>query len=90
MPTKLIAVVEAPLHTTWSDGSFTLGVGFTVYQAVIYVASRAVSKITFDWVLDPFAVMLSLGSILLVGILSGMLPALKAERLSVIDALRSE
>ena len=30
----MIAVVEAPLHTTWSDGSFTLGVGFTVIVKV--------------------------------------------------------
>ncbi len=71
-------------------GLLGLFVGFSVYQAVIYIASKAVSKITFGWVIDPFAILLSLGSILLVGILSGMLPAIKAERLSVIDALRSE
>jgi hypothetical protein len=30
VPTKVIAVVLAPLHTTWSAGSTTVGVGFTV------------------------------------------------------------
>ncbi len=71
-------------------GILGLVVGFSVYEGIIYLAANAVSKLSFEWVIDPFAVMLSLGSILAVGILSGMIPALKAERLSVIDALRSE
>jgi hypothetical protein len=29
-PEKLTAVVLLPLHTVWSAGSFTVGVGFTV------------------------------------------------------------
>ena len=34
---KVIAVVGAPLHTTWLDTAFTVGVGFTVMVKVLDV-----------------------------------------------------
>jgi hypothetical protein len=37
VPTKVTAPVSAPLHTTWSAGSTTLGVGFTVIVKVCTV-----------------------------------------------------
>ena len=36
-PVKVTAVVGAPLHTTWFDTAFTVGVGLTSTVAVIGV-----------------------------------------------------
>ncbi len=71
-------------------GIFGIVLGFTVYQSIIWITARFVPKLTFEWVINPTALSLSLFSILAVGIASGILPALKAERLQVIEALRAE
>ena len=65
-----------------------LGVG--AYESVIFGASKLVSKLHFEWVLDPIAMGLSVVSILGVGVLSGITPAVRAEKLQVIEALRTE
>lgn len=64
--------------------------GFCTYQAVIFGASKMVSKIQFEWVFPIYPLILSVVSIFFVGILSGIVPALKAEKLEVIEALRNE
>lgn len=64
--------------------------GIAAYQGAIFGASKLMSKLTFEWVFDPFAMILSFVSIIAVGVLSGLAPALKAEKLSVVEALRSE
>lgn len=71
-------------------GVIGLLLGFGVYEALIFLASQFVSGLSFQWVFAPNAFFISLLSIVAVGILSGLIPALKAERLEVIDALRSE
>ncbi len=71
-------------------GAIGFGLGFVTYEAIILATSKFISKITFAWVFDPFAIVISVASMLLVGIASGITPALKAERLEVIEALRSE
>lgn len=65
-------------------------VGFTTYETVIFAASKFVPSLRFELILEPGALVLSLLSILVVGIASGLAPALKAERLQVIEALRAE
>lgn len=65
-------------------------IGFGAYQGAIYGATKLIPTLQFEWVVDWQAVFLSLFSILAVGILSGLIPALKAEKLEVIEALRSE
>lgn len=65
-------------------------VGLTGYQLMIYGASQFVSKMKFEWVFDPIALTVSLTAILIVGIASGIVPALRAEKLEVIEALRTE
>lgn len=64
--------------------------GFVFYEGALWFASKLTDKIAFQWLFDPFAFALSLVSILAVGIFSGLFPAIKAEKLQVIEALRSE
>jgi macrolide transport system ATP-binding/permease protein len=73
-------------------GAGTLGVllGFAAYESLIWVTTLFVQNIKFEWVIDPFALVLSTLSILGVGLFSGTVPARKAEKLQVIEALRSE
>lgn len=71
-------------------GFLGLVVGMISYNLAIWGASKFVSKLSYEWTFDWFAFLLSLISILLVGLLSGIFPAIKAEKLQVIEALRSE
>lgn len=71
-------------------GAMGLVIGFVLYQSAIYGATKLVSKLTFEWTVDYSALLLSVVSIFVVGVLSGLTPALKAEKLQVIEALRSE
>ena len=67
-----------------------IAIGFTAYQGAIYGATKLIPTLQFEWIVDIQALLLSLFSILAVGIISGLIPALKAEKLEVIEALRSE
>ncbi len=71
-------------------GLLGLIVGFTGYHLAIWASTKFVSKLQFEWTVDWLALLLSVLSIFAVGILSGIFPALKAEKLQVIEALRSE
>jgi macrolide transport system ATP-binding/permease protein len=71
-------------------GVIGLGMGFVLYQSAIYGATKVVAKLTYEWTVDVPALLLSVISIFAVGILSGLTPALRAEKLQVIEALRSE
>lgn len=67
-----------------------IAVGFGSYEAIIWAATKLIPKLQFEWIFNFTAFLFSLLSILAVGILSGLVPALKAEKLSPIQALRSE
>jgi macrolide transport system ATP-binding/permease protein len=71
-------------------GLIGIALGFVAYQGAIYGATKLIPTLQFEWLFDWQAIFLSLFSILAVGILSGLMPALKAEKLEVIEALRSE
>lgn len=71
-------------------GVIGLLIGFSGYHLAIWAATKFVGKLQFEWTLDWVALLLSVLSIFIVGVLSGIFPALKAEKLQVIDALRSE
>ena len=71
-------------------GIIGIVLGFFSYHGAIWVSTKFVNKIQFEWTINWFALFLSIISIIVVGILSGIFPALKAEKLQVIDALRSE
>lgn len=71
-------------------GGMGLAVGFAGYQIIIWGGSKFIPKFQFEWIVNYQALALSVGSILAVGVLSGLVPALRAEKLSPIEALRSE
>ena len=65
-------------------------IGFAIYQGVIFAATKFVKDLQFEWLFDGPAMALSSISILAVGILSGLIPAIRAEKLQVVEALRAE
>jgi macrolide transport system ATP-binding/permease protein len=65
-------------------------VGFSAYELLIFGATQFVPNLKFEWVFEPMAMILSVVSIVAVGVASGFIPALRAEKLQVIEALRSE
>ncbi len=71
-------------------GFIGLILGFLSYQIAIWVATKFVDKLSFEWTLDGMALFLSILSIFVVGLVSGIFPAVKAEKLQIIEALRSE
>jgi macrolide transport system ATP-binding/permease protein len=71
-------------------GVVGLVIGFVLYETAIFGAAKLVAKLSFEWTFDWTAFLLSVVSIFAVGVLSGLTPALKAEKLQVIEALRSE
>lgn len=71
-------------------GVIGLFFGFIGYQSAIWASTKFMSNLKFEWVLNWYALILSLVSIVLVGVFSGIFPAIKAEKLQVIEALRSE
>lgn len=65
-------------------------VGMGAYHGAIYGATKLIPKLQFEWLVDWWALTLSFCSIVVVGLLSGLFPALKAEKLQVIEAMRSD
>lgn len=64
--------------------------GMAGYHAILFGAGKLIPKLGFTFLIDWMALTLSFTAIVLVGIFSGLFPAIKAERLQVIEALRSE
>jgi macrolide transport system ATP-binding/permease protein len=71
-------------------GVIGLLIGVAGCTGMLFVASKVMENLKFEVVLDPMALSVSCFSIIAVGILSGLAPALKAERLQIIEALRAE
>ncbi len=64
--------------------------GFSAYQLMIFGATKFVPNLQYEWVFEPLAIFASVISIAAVGVASGFIPAMKAERLQIIEALRNE
>ncbi|MGE3684636.1 MAG: ATP-binding cassette domain-containing protein [Bdellovibrionales bacterium] len=71
-------------------GVLGLVLGFAGYEVLIYMGAQLIPDLKFEWVFNPWAFLFSFVAIALTGVLSGLGPALRAEKLQVIDALRSE
>ncbi len=64
--------------------------GWAMCEALLFIGSQVIPSLSFKWFIDPTATAIATISTLAVGILSGFAPALKAEKLDVVEALRSE
>lgn len=71
-------------------GGAGLIAALVLQHLALYATSLIFPKVPFAWVFDPFAIGISLVSIVLVGIGSGLYPALKVEQQDVVSALRAE
>lgn len=71
-------------------GGAGLVAALVLQHLALYATSLIFPKVPFAWVFDPFAIGISLVSIVLVGIGSGLYPALKVEHQDVVSALRAE
>lgn len=71
-------------------GIFGILFGVCTYHAVIFLTSKVVKQVEFEWTINVSALLFSFVAIFAVGLLSGWVPALKARRLQVIEALRAE
>lgn len=64
--------------------------GIVGYHTLLFFASKLFPQVKFEWVFNYSAMALALICIVAVGLLSGLVPALKAQKLQVVEALRSE
>ena len=64
--------------------------GFAAYQGLVFAATKLIPKLQYEWVFEPMAFVLSFAAIFLTGLFSGLVPAMKAERLDVMEALRQD
>lgn len=71
-------------------GSLGIVIGIVGYESLIYLGSKLIPDMEFQWVFNPWALAISFVAIVVTGILSGLGPAIRAEKLQVIEALRSE
>ena len=71
-------------------GVVGLLVGAATFAGLVYGATFFVKTLKFEWTIDPIAGGVAMLSIVAVGVLSGLMPARRAEKLSIIDALRSD
>jgi macrolide transport system ATP-binding/permease protein len=65
-------------------------IGVCGYHLMLYLAAKLFAKIHFEWVFNWTAIALSAACIFVVGVASGIVPAIRAEKLEVVEALRSE
>lgn len=65
-------------------------IGFVSYETLIYLGSKVIKDLSFEWVFNPAALLISFVAIVITGVFSGLGPAIRAEKLQVIEALRSE
>jgi putative ABC transport system permease protein len=72
------------------SGAIGVVLGLTVFHALLWFGSEFTHKLTFTWIIDWSALSLSVVATLCVGVISGVFPAVKAQRLSVIEALRTD
>jgi macrolide transport system ATP-binding/permease protein len=85
-----IQVLVESLVLCFAAGVMGVLLGWGGYETLIYAASKVIPSLHFEWIVDPIAMFLSFISILVVGVASGLVPAQKAEKLQIIEALRSE
>ncbi|MEO5667927.1 MAG: ATP-binding cassette domain-containing protein [Bdellovibrionota bacterium] len=86
---RFLMLGESVLLCT-AAGLVGLVVGFGAYQGLVFAATKLIPKLQYEWIFEPTAFILSFAAIFLTGLSSGFVPAMKAERLDVMDALRQD
>ena len=71
-------------------GAIGVAGGFAACGGLMYAATKLIPNIKFEWVFNEWALIVSVTAVVVTGVLSGIVPAFKAEKLQVIEALRSE
>lgn len=71
-------------------GVLGLIAGAAAYHLMLYLASKLFKQVTFEWVFSLPAMGLSFACIVAVGLMSGFIPALRAQKLQVAEALRKD
>lgn len=69
------------------SGVVGLILGFSIYEIMLWIASGLVKSIQFEWIISPFSIALALVSVVIIGLLSGIVPARKASTLDVVKCL---
>lgn len=71
-------------------GLIGIVIGFASYESAIYAASKLTKTVTFSWIVETKAIIISFLSIIIVGFLSGLIPAIKAKKLQIAESLRRD
>ncbi len=71
-------------------GMIGIVTGICGYHLVLFFASKLFPQVKFELVFNLSAILLAFLCIVAVGLLSGLIPALRAQKLQVVEALRSE
>lgn len=71
-------------------GFVGLVVGVSAYQGLIFAATKLIDKLEYQWIFEPLAFLLSFVAIFVTGVLSGIVPAIKAEKLDVMESMRQD
>ncbi len=72
------------------SGLLGLLIGFALYQSLIWGASVVMKQIEFEWVVNLQAIALSLVAMVVAAIAAGLVPAIRAQKLDIVEALRSD
>ncbi len=71
-------------------GIFGILLGFVAYELIIWGATQFYPKMTFVWLFDATSAFVAFLCMIVVGVLSGLTPALQAAKKDVVSILRSE
>lgn len=85
--------VQFLLETFWVcliGGVLGILLGIVFYEVIIFVAAKFFSNIEFQFFFYPQASIISFASIIITALLCGIIPAVKAEKLDIIFALKQE
>ena len=64
--------------------------GIGGWALVMYLGSQIMPKVQFEWLFNPLSIIVSMVLCVVTGILSGLVPARKAQKMEIIQAIRVE
>ncbi|MDA9950956.1 ATP-binding cassette domain-containing protein [Oligoflexaceae bacterium] len=85
----VLQLLTEGLIISFISGVLGIAFGFCLYQFGLYMASEFSDKIKYEVVIYQDAFIISVISILVIGLLSSFFPAAKAQKIETVDALKS-